>query len=209
LSIRDRDRAWALAALAPHLPADLLDQALAVATAITSDPDRARALAALAPHLPADQQPAVLGQALAATTTITNDYDRAQVLVWLAPHLPADLLSPALAAATAITSDYYRARALAGLAPHLPADLLGQALTVVPEGSLETLLALLERVTQLSPTVGNELLLGLLRSCFALTDRRSCLLVLSITASQFKRIGSSDAISECVGAINDVYRWWP
>jgi hypothetical protein len=89
------------------------------------------------------------------------------------PHLPGDLLGQALAAATAISDDPARAQALAGLAPHLPADLLGQALTAASEGSTEPLVALLERVTQLSPTISHELLLGLLRSCLEGIERAS------------------------------------
>jgi hypothetical protein len=185
----------------------VLSQALAAATALGNDSDRAWALTGVAPHLPADQQPGVLSQALAAAAAISDDSDRAQALAELAPHLPADLLGQALAAA--ISDDYVCDRALAELAPYLPADLLGQALTAASEGSTMTLIALTERVVQFSSTVSNELLLGLLRSSFAGIDRRSCLLILSITAPQLKRIGGSHVISECVDAIKDIHHWWP
>ena len=115
----------------------LLGQALAAATAITSDLYRAEALTGLAPHLPAGQQPGVLSQALAAATAISDDYARTEALTGLAPHLPAGLLGPALAAATALSNDFYRAEALTGLAPHLPAceqpGVLSQALAAATD----------------------------------------------------------------------------
>ena len=58
-----------LGALAPHLPADLLAQALTAATTLTSDYYRAEALGALAPHLPAG----LLAQALTATPRTSRE----------------------------------------------------------------------------------------------------------------------------------------
>ena len=62
----------------------LLRDALAAATAISTDYARARALAALAPHLPET----LLPDALAAGTAISNDLSRAHALAALAPYLP-------------------------------------------------------------------------------------------------------------------------
>ena len=128
-----RSRFDALLAVCGQLKANdqpaVFAQALATATAITSDYPRARALARLAPHLPAD----LLPQALTVATAITDDSARATALTRLAPHLPADLLPQALTVATAITDDSARAEALAGLAPYLPEAerpaVLAQALT--------------------------------------------------------------------------------
>jgi hypothetical protein len=58
----DFSRTRALTGLAPHLPPDLLAQALTTATAITDEDSRAEALGGLAPHLPPD----LLAQALAS-----------------------------------------------------------------------------------------------------------------------------------------------
>jgi hypothetical protein len=62
--------------LAPHLPPDLLTEALAAATATGDDTARALALAMLAPHLPPD----LLTEALAAATATGDDFVRARAL---------------------------------------------------------------------------------------------------------------------------------
>ena len=115
-------RSEALAALAPHLPAEqqpaVYTDALAAARTIDSEYWRSRALAALAPHLP----PLLLADALAAARAIKDGRAKSEALAALAPHLPPALLADALAAARAIRSDRNRARALAALAPHLPAE---------------------------------------------------------------------------------------
>ena len=124
----DYDRVQTLTRLAPHLPANQLQQALQAAFTTTGGYIRALALTGLAPHLPAEQ----LGQALQAATTITDEHFRVQALTGLAPHLLAEQLGQALQAATTITGEDARARALTGLAPHLSAEqqraALGQAL---------------------------------------------------------------------------------
>ena len=112
-------RAEALEKLAPHLPENLLDQALPAAREIGIESARAEALAALAPHLPPD----LLAQALAAAGEIRDADDRTQALAALAPRL-AEVGYPqeALAAAREIEYADDRARALAALAPHLPPE---------------------------------------------------------------------------------------
>jgi hypothetical protein len=119
----DSDRARALAALAPHLGADLLPTALEMARAIRLVDHRTEALAALAPHLGADLLPIALEMARPI-----DEWYRVQVLAALAPHLGADLLPDALNAALAIEHRWRRARALAALAPHLGPNLLPIAL---------------------------------------------------------------------------------
>ncbi len=125
----EEKRANALAGLAPHLPEELLDEALAAARELPEESllgnPRARALAALAPRL------AELGypqEALATAREIGDEYHRAEALAGLASHLPQELLSQALAAAREIKGGDARARALAALAPHLPEGLREQAL---------------------------------------------------------------------------------
>jgi hypothetical protein len=138
-----RDRARALAGLAPYLPDDqrgpVLVQALEAVTSIDDPYFRAEALAGLAPHLPDDQRGTVLAQALEAATAIDRTDSRVDALVGLARYLPADLLAQALEAATAIDNSYRRAEALAGLVPHLPDDqrgtVLAQALETVTTAS--------------------------------------------------------------------------
>jgi hypothetical protein len=129
-------RATALAALAPHLPAEqqpaVYADALAAARTIADENWRSEALAALAPHLPAEQQPAVYADALAAARAIRSDRNRARALAALAPHLPAEqqpaVYADALAAARTIRDADDQVAALAALAPHLPPHLLADAL---------------------------------------------------------------------------------
>jgi Ubiquitin binding region len=130
------DRAQALGALAPYLPAELraevLAEALAAARAIEDSGSRGSALGALAPYLPAALRAEVLAEALAAAQAIGDHSARARALGALAPYLPvalrAEVLAEALAAARAIKDHSARARALGALAPHLPAELLAEAL---------------------------------------------------------------------------------
>jgi hypothetical protein len=112
-------RADALAALAPHLPADQLARALDAALALSDedfydssrgihDSPRARALTVLAPHLPADQ----LARAFDAALALSDHYSsRDRALTALAPHLSADQLARALDAAATTSDDSLRARA--------------------------------------------------------------------------------------------------
>jgi hypothetical protein len=129
LAIADKKaRATALAALAPHLPAEqqpaVYAEALAAARTIANEYRRSEALAALAPHLP----PHLFAEALAAARTIADEYWRSRALAALAPHLPTHLFAEALAAARTIADEYWRSRALAALAPHLPTHLFAEAL---------------------------------------------------------------------------------
>jgi hypothetical protein len=135
-------RATALAALAAHLPADLLDRAVAVADSISDEASRARALTGLAPYVAAEQRKDVLIRALAAAAAIfrwsvslepTGGPERATALTDLAPHLPGDLLDLALSSAIATRNEGSRADALIGLAPYLPDVLLARTLTVAAD----------------------------------------------------------------------------
>jgi hypothetical protein len=200
----------AIKTLAPHLPADLLTEALTAATAITNHRYRAEALTALAPHLPAHQQPAVLVQALAAVTAITDITDdryRAEILAALVPHLPADLLAEALAAATA--SHIYGAEALLALAPRLPPELLAEALAAALTKGDDVLAAVLRRALAVLMPDNRVALLGLIRTAVDRYDRPTCLDVIAASASAIAQLGGAPATQECVEAICDVHRWWP
>ncbi|MDB9527928.1 hypothetical protein PN498_18185, partial [Oscillatoria sp. CS-180] len=106
--IQDNDaRAFALRALAPHLPEPLFTEALQAARDIQHDDDRGSALSALAPHLPKP----LFTEALQAARDVQSDSARASVLSALAPHLPESLFTEALQAARDI--QHYSARASA------------------------------------------------------------------------------------------------
>jgi hypothetical protein len=154
----ERQRADALAALAPHLPPDertkTLGEALAAARTIFGgyEIQRARALAALAPQLP----PELLGEALAAAQVVGDEGGRAEALAALAPHLPPELLGEALAAAKAVGDERIRVQALAVLAPYLPPELLGEALTAARDIVSEYVRA--EALAALAPRLPPQLL---------------------------------------------------
>jgi hypothetical protein len=123
---------WALAALAPHLPAELLREALDAARSIGDEGARSGALAILASHLPEGERAAVLREALDAARSIGDKGARYEALAILASHLPererTAVLREALDAARSIRNEWARSRALASLASHLPAELLREAL---------------------------------------------------------------------------------
>ncbi|WP_235497860.1 toll/interleukin-1 receptor domain-containing protein [Frankia sp. R43] len=123
-------RAWALAIIAPHLPASqrrpVLIQALAVPATEHWPVSRNRALTQAAPHLPAD----LLPRAFAVAVALGDSGARAEALVGLAPYLPVRLLAEALATATTIDPPYGPAGVLERLAPYLSGDLLAQALAI-------------------------------------------------------------------------------
>jgi hypothetical protein len=81
-------RAAALGALAPHLPAELLAEALTVARAIEDSSSRAYVLEALAPHLPVE----LLAEALTVARAIEDSRGRARALGALAPQLSGHFL---------------------------------------------------------------------------------------------------------------------
>jgi hypothetical protein len=202
----DYSVARAIKTLAPHLPADLLDDALAAATAMTRPGDRAEALAALVPHMPAHQQSAVLAKALSAITAITDI--TAEVLTALVPHLPAALLAEALAAAS--SGSIYSAQPLIALAPRLPPELLTEALAAALETDHAALTAVLERASAVLMPSNGAALLDLLRTALdARNDRPTCPDIIATTASAIAQLGGVVAVQACVQAICDVHRWWP
>ena len=103
--------AFELEELAPHLPNELLSEALEAARSIPSADDRSGALAALTPQLPEELRGQVLSEALKAARAIPNEQYRFRALEALAPHLPGELLSEGLQAACSIQQDEHRARA--------------------------------------------------------------------------------------------------
>ena len=120
--------------MAPHLPAELLTEALDAALSIRDEYARARALAAMAPHhLPPKFREQALNEALDAARNIGYAYARAEALATLAPHLPAALreqvLAEALEVARNISDEKKRARTFAFVVSHLPEEARKDALT--------------------------------------------------------------------------------
>jgi hypothetical protein len=207
-------RATVLTGLAPHLPAELLGQALAAARQIEDERDRARVLTGLAPHLPAE----LLGQALAAARQVEAEWYRAWVLTGLAPHLPAELLGDALAAARQIGDEEYRARALTGLAPHLPEPVQVQALdeALAAARLIEDERDRAQVLTWLAPHLIQQLPLPELNDLWrqslpvlAGRARKDFLIELRGLAPVLAHLGGAEAMAEIYRAIRDVGRWWP
>ena len=148
--------AKSLIALAPHLPADLMPQALAAAQDIGDEKHRAEVLTGLAPHLPEPSKGHAWQQALAAALAIENEWSRAEALTVLGPHLPMHLLPQALDAASYIGDGPNRTRVLTGLAPHLPVDLLPKALDAAQ--AIENEWSRAEALTVLAPHLPVDLL---------------------------------------------------
>jgi len=176
-----RQRAEALAGLAPHLPEDLLREALTAARAIRDEGWRARALAGLAPRLAGLGYPQ---EALAAAREIQDEQYRAEALAGLAPHLPEELreqvLREALAAARAIEREWGWADALSALAPHLA------------EWPHDRLYPLWQETLPL----------------LARRTRKDLLSDICALAPVIAKLGGPEAIAETFRAIQDVGRWW-
>ncbi|MFF5229611.1 hypothetical protein [Dactylosporangium sp. NPDC000521] len=124
-------RAWALVGVAPHLPPDLLGDALGIAAAITEPGALADALAGLTPHLPAQQR----RDAVAAAALTADRAARGQALAGLVPHLsePHRAAALGLALDDAEADPKHRAQILvtlgrAAAAGTLPPDVADRAL---------------------------------------------------------------------------------
>jgi hypothetical protein len=125
----DGERASQLASLTPHLPLQLLPEAMRLVWFIGDDQRRAWALGCLI------LRQAQLGRpldALREARRITEDRPRSSVLAELTSYLPGDkrneVLLEALQAAGAIPDEWHRSQQLESLAPHLPLALLPEAL---------------------------------------------------------------------------------
>jgi hypothetical protein len=112
-------KASILASVAPVLPAELVDKAMAVVLQIDAPYDRMHVLAALLPRLPEKLHDV----ALSAAHAVPDRYQRVSALLELVPHTSAVLRYPileqALETALGIQDDYDRASALAHLAPYI------------------------------------------------------------------------------------------
>ena len=132
----ERDRAETLTRLTPHLPEELLGEALAAAREIEK-PWYIKVLTTLAPHLPDPLREQLLEEILTAEWEKWYADDRAQALTGLALHLPepsrGQALREALATTREIRSSSDRVEVLIGLVPHLPKELLGEALAAARE----------------------------------------------------------------------------
>ncbi|MBC7226280.1 MAG: AAA family ATPase [Thermoflexales bacterium] len=228
-------RAHALAGLAPHLPEELLREALAAAWKIGDASDRAEDLAGLAPHLPPELRSEALQEALAAAREIGWEYARAEALAGLAPHLPPELLQEALAAAREIEWEDARAEVLAGLAPHLPPELLWEALAAAwkirdASDCAEVLAGLAPRWAEwagreretayaLWPETLRALAARERETAYALwpetlralaaRPRPDLLSDLRALSPVLAALGGEAAAGEAFRAIQDVGRWWP
>ena len=119
-----------IALLAPHLPEDLLSDALNSAWEIIDEDSLGYKvdymLSSLASHLPEN----LLSDALETALSIKDEELQKNILSSIAPHLPKNLLPDALEVMTRIGDQYAQAKALSFLAPQL-LELWSKALTML------------------------------------------------------------------------------
>jgi len=203
-----KDRAAALTAAAPYLPARSIaaaqklpdrlglvgvlvaaaplqpDQVLAAAGDL-APPDRLRVLAALLPHRPPRQRRRLLREILRTVDTVPDPRDRATTLTALLPHRRPrqrrKLLDEILATVDTLAAPSDRAAALRAIAN------LDDA-AVTPDWA-----------ARWRP---------LLRDAAA-SGREELLLVLPTMLPVIARYGGTPAIRELIRALDDVGRWWP
>jgi hypothetical protein len=108
-----------LVAVAPHLPASLLPEALAIARTKNDQISFPGTIAALAARLPDADREAILHEALAAAEAIADQFGRARALADLVPHSQKtarkNLLRQAFNAAMAVEQYHLRVRVLTDL----------------------------------------------------------------------------------------------
>lgn len=125
---RERLRAHTLVALAPHLPSELLGEALASVHTLADERERATLLAQLAPTLPPD----MLVASLAVAHSMRERDSRVLALTALAHHVPPhayeQTIRDALAAAAYMPNLYERVNVLMTLLDLLSPAQQGQAL---------------------------------------------------------------------------------
>ena len=136
-----------LAALAPCLPDELFDRALAFARAIEWDYVQLTALISLAPSLPPAERAEVHARAIECVRSDLEREDLA-LLASLAPALDVNRFGEVLVLIAAVSDEFERHRALHCIAPHIPDQFLGEALTIAGSwwSDLDLCLPLIDRL---------------------------------------------------------------
>jgi hypothetical protein len=207
------DRAEPLAALAPHLPSNLLAEALRLALE-TGRPllsgeewydTRDKALASLAPYLP----PRLLSKALHEIRKIRNEATRARALLALAPHLPPKQQSLAIAEAMRfarrIKYEEERVQVLAVLAPYLPLELLAETLhTIALEGRIRREGERVRALANLAPYLPPELLSKALHIAQSMEVKWARVEALSAIAPFLPLEQKHQALAEALAAAREI-----
>ena len=198
-------RAGALAALAPHLPAGLLDEALDAAAAIANPLERVYALTALAPHLPNDSGRRALTVALNTATTVADPQGRANALIEVGIRLPDDRRAKVLAEALDIVATSgtpaYRAAAVAAYLgerlsdepdTEVPLQILAKAFAMTTlTGDYHTLFVRSYALATLAPLLPDELLAEALAAASAMGRRFTTAPGTSLTAEALAALAPS------------------
>ena len=116
-------RLQVLAAIAPRLRPDLIDQALTIARSINDPAPKAAALGALALRIAYPNREWVIDEALDAVLAEPEEQAKVEALRALSPQLTSELTAKALSAISAINGDDYIAKALSEIAPFLTSEL--------------------------------------------------------------------------------------
>ncbi len=176
-----------LITLAPTMPIELTEGAIALARTIKMPVERARTLTALTPFVIESLREQVREDALRAIENIENEDERAEALIALSPYLDSAttayprVLEHALAIAVAMNRRPLRARMLVSLAPHLTADLQGEAIAAVHSLTSERERAML--LAQLAPTLPDHMIVASLAVAYTMREQDSRVQALTALAA--------------------------
>jgi hypothetical protein len=193
-------RAEAIARLAPHLPAPLLEKALVVAQSLAGGRARATALSGMAPFL--DRR--LAADALPAARTIADERACAMALASLAPLLDAAQQRQALIRVGSLGDERARAIGLVGLAPVLAPGLLPGALAEARR--IIDVRALTVALAGVAPAFDEAGRAGLLAVAADIADpamRLEALLGLLPCLSRHQRAGAIEAAWRAIQVLGD------
>ena len=177
----------------------VIQEALTLASRVSSPYWRAWAYSVLADYLPKATAEEAATQGLAATAAVDADDDRAELLGWFAEQLPAPLLPDAMRLAREIADEGYRVQALLELVPLLPESALPEVLAALADVAGSSLrVQLITTVASRKPTALADALAAAARTLRA-GDRA---LALSAVA-KMTRVPDSHLVAEALAAARE------
>jgi hypothetical protein len=205
----DRARADALAYIAPVLPKDLHEVALALISDIKDEEARARALAGVAEHVPQE----LIDRAVQTAQAIGDVEARTWALAALAAHLPEVVVRETMERARQVPRSW-RPASIVPLATRLATlghaeEATAMVTQVVAENRpwANALTGLSTILIELPPPVLYPIWRDALRG-LARAGRESLLSGLRGMTPVIRAVGGSNAVEATALAIQDVGRWW-
>lgn len=195
--------------LAPALPIQLMEAAIALSKTIRLPVERARALTALTPYVLDGLRFQVRQAALNAIESIEGEDERADTLIALAPYMDSasrveypKVLEIALSVAMGMQRRPLRARMLVSLAPHLTADLQVEAIAAVNSLTSERERATL--LTTLAPTLPESLIVAGLAVAYAMREQDSRVQALAALARYAPAAMKNQILLDALAAANNL-----